>query len=1298
MLAMPLPVVTGCGGGGSTPPPPTTYTIGGTVSGLAGTGLVLQDNGGDNLSVGADGAFTFSNPVASGAAYSVSVLAQPTGQSCAVANGSGSASANVTNVQVACSNLPPTTYTIGGTVSGLAGTGLVLQDNGGDNLSVGADGAFTFSSPVASGGAYSVSVLTQPKGQSCTVTSGSGAASANVTNVQVACSNLPPTTYTIGGTVSGLTGTGLVLQDNGGDNLSVGTSGAFTFSNPVASGAAYSVSVLTQPTGQSCTVTSGSGAASANVTNVQVACSNLPPTTYTIGGTVSGLTGTGLVLQDNGGNNLSVSTSGVFTFSNSVASGGAYSVSVLTQPTGQSCTVTNGSGSASADVTNVQVACSNVYTVGGTVSGLTGTGLVVQDNAGNNLSVSANGAFTFSNSVASGGAYSVSVLTQPTGQSCTVTNGSGSASADVTNVQVACSNVYMIGGTVSGLTGSGLVLQAGYVCPSGALALCSQSETDSPLLGYYVTTGDSTCVVYDLTTAQSYPTIVINNAPFLNRSTLENECIGGQSLAGMVSAYAGSVHPYSPAVTGQPAILSISILGYDTSNICPSGCGYTEASYEAGLSSFMATAIADGFQIEYMLQWPQNGRMSSVENEARNDINTYMTPVSQGGANTQVTWIINPLSFMNGPSSMLCGPMANQACYQADGLHESAAASAMIAGLVQANHLSSWNPSPGYIGVEGVNANGPVTLLTSVPGGATYSVNVLAQPTGQSCTVTNGSGTVTAMVANVQVTCSNLPPTTYTIGGVVSGLAGAGLVLQDNGGDNLPVNVNGAFTFSSGVGTGAAYAVTVLTQPTDQICAVTNGSGTAYSIVTNVQIVCVGEWAWMGGSDLAGATGVFGTEFQFAASNAPGSRSGAASWTDQSGRFWLFGGNSTYSTMNSGEINDLWVFDPSQGANGEWAWMGGSNSLPMSSAGPPGIYGTQYQFAASNIPGARSGAVRWTDQSGRFWLFGGSGYDSSGNKGSLDDLWVFDPSQGTNGEWAWMGGSAELSGLGSCETSVYGSQYQFGASNTPGGRTGSASWIDANGSLWLFGGEGCGPSGSNEINDLWVFDPSQGAHGQWAWMGGSDTFSASGVYGSEALFAASNVPGARSAAVSWTDRLGLWLFGGVGNDASGNTGSLNDLWLFETYQGAEGEWAWLGGSNTANVSGVYGAEYQFSVSNFPGSRSGAVGWTDQNSRFWLFGGTGYDASGNYGVLNDLWVFNSSLGARGEWAWMGGSNTADVSGAYGTEYQFAPSNAAGARANAASWIDQDGRFWLFGGNVLDPSGDEGDLNDLWVYQP
>ncbi len=84
---------------------------------------------------------------------------------------------------------------------------------------------------------------------------------------------------------------------------------------------------------------------------------NPPPTTYTIGGTVSGLTASGLVLQDNGGNNLSVSANGNFAFSGALDSGTAYAVAVLTQPSGQNCAVTNGSGTARGSIWDVGRNC-----------------------------------------------------------------------------------------------------------------------------------------------------------------------------------------------------------------------------------------------------------------------------------------------------------------------------------------------------------------------------------------------------------------------------------------------------------------------------------------------------------------------------------------------------------------------------------------------------------------------------------------------------------------------------------------------------------------------------------------------------------------------------------------------------------------------------------------------------------------------------------------------------------------------------------------------------------------------------
>ncbi|MCX6716637.1 MAG: Ig-like domain-containing protein [Candidatus Taylorbacteria bacterium] len=81
-----------------------------------------------------------------------------------------------------------------------------------------------------------------------------------------------------------------------------------------------------------------------------------------------------------------------------------------------------------------------LYSIGGTVSNLSGT-LTLQNNLGDNLSLSSNGSFTFASSIASGNTYSVTVLNQPTDQTCTVSNGTGSVSGqNITDVSISCTN------------------------------------------------------------------------------------------------------------------------------------------------------------------------------------------------------------------------------------------------------------------------------------------------------------------------------------------------------------------------------------------------------------------------------------------------------------------------------------------------------------------------------------------------------------------------------------------------------------------------------------------------------------------------------------------------------------------------------------------------------------------------------------------------------------------------------------------------------------------------------------------
>jgi 6-phosphogluconolactonase (cycloisomerase 2 family) len=167
----------GCGGGGSgsgasssppPPPPPATYTIGGTVSGLdVGQSVILQNDGGDNLTVSANGAFTFAAKISSGGSYAVTVGTQPQGMGCAVASGSGTAYRDVSNVAVACGG----PYAVGGTVSGLVGQGLELV-LGPQHLGITGNGIYEFPTNLyADGSGFSVSIAQQPQSpaQECIV-------------------------------------------------------------------------------------------------------------------------------------------------------------------------------------------------------------------------------------------------------------------------------------------------------------------------------------------------------------------------------------------------------------------------------------------------------------------------------------------------------------------------------------------------------------------------------------------------------------------------------------------------------------------------------------------------------------------------------------------------------------------------------------------------------------------------------------------------------------------------------------------------------------------------------------------------------------------------------------------------------------------------------------------------------------------------------------------------------------------------------------------------------------------------
>jgi putative esterase len=377
--------------GGDASAAPSTYTVGGTASGLAsGNTVILQNNGGNDLSVAANGAFTFGAALAAGAAYNITVKTNPAGQTCTVANGTGAVgAANVTTVAVTCATSG------GGGGGGGGGTGTATDDfnraNGalGGNWTAMSDGALTIAGQVAKGGngAYSGDIRTAetyPADQSSQV---------EVTATQLSGGQWIGPAVRASGGGSNLY-LGIYFWNGGSPELMLfkRTSGSFTqlgSSYPVSAlpagtqlklSAAGSTLTLSQNgtariTATDTSLTSGAPGIMAYGTGTADNWAGSGVATsgpYTVGGTVSGLaSGATVVLQNNFGNDLSVTASGAFTFGTALATGAAYNVTVRTSPPGQTCTVASGTGTVgSANVTNVAVTCTTTGGGGGGTGGL----------------------------------------------------------------------------------------------------------------------------------------------------------------------------------------------------------------------------------------------------------------------------------------------------------------------------------------------------------------------------------------------------------------------------------------------------------------------------------------------------------------------------------------------------------------------------------------------------------------------------------------------------------------------------------------------------------------------------------------------------------------------------------------------------------------------------------------------------------------------------------------------------------------------------------------------------------------
>jgi hypothetical protein len=1048
----------GGGGGGS-----STYTISGMVSGLTGSGLVLLNNGTDALTVPAGASsFTFATGVAHGGAYAVTVQTQPSNpvQTCTVTKGSGAALANVTTVVVTCVSA----YTISGTVTGLAGSGLVLADNATDTLTVTGTGTVPFTFATLVNGTYNVTVQTQPSNptQTCTVTNGSGTAAANVSNVQISCTSK----FSIGGTITGLTGTGLVLQDNGGDNLTPAAAAtSFTFATLVPG--AYNVTVLTQPTNpvQTCVVGNGNGTAAANISNITVTCSS----GFAIGGTVNGLTGAGLVLEDNGSDNLTITGTGAikFTFASLVT--GAYTVTVKTQPTNpaQNCTVTNASGTAAAPVTNVNVTCGAVYSVGGTVTGLLGKGLVLEDTLGtvlDQLPISGTGTvpFTFNIPAPANSTYAVSVVTQPTNpsQTCSVTNGTGTATGSVNTVQVVCpAPGWTIGGTLLGLVDKSFL---GVSLPGARVELQDNA-------------GDNIFVTGN-NQGFTFPTPVTNNGKYLvsvfveptsqpqgctafyytgvataNVTTPIIDCEHNDWAWEFGSDMVGTYGPYGTAVLPPPASPAPDTntpggRDYAATWSAPNPFGFASEKWMFGGFGMVVTGVSPPYLPDVLSDlwvfWP--GLYNSTGAWVPADLPTRTIHFPTGLVTS--TAYTDRLQRPNWPSSVSTSSTFTDPA--GDIITD------FFPGGPGARWGSvSWTDSAGnfyLFGGQGNAAPGFSGLLNDL---------WVFKPDHYDTSSGNYTGSYTYLG-----TWTNL-----------SGFASA--------------NVAGSYVTTPFPGSrwGAAFC-------TDSSGTVWMFGGQGYDSAGNLGLLndlwkySGGTWTFVGppNSNVSQNNGIYGTLGQGSTANAPGGRQTAALFADNNGNLWLFGGLGLDSvgTQNPGNtntlpngstpegalLNDLWEYTIS---TGEWTWVSGGGLTGL--ANQIGQYGTQQTPAAGFFPGSRWSAAYWSDSNGSLWISGGWGYASAlaQSTGFLDDIWEYDTAGPNAGLWTWWKGSSNVNEQGNYPTYL---PVQLGVpfvNNQPGARRGVAFWPqDSTDFVWTFGGQGYDSIGTNGyLNDLWMYLP-----------------------------------------------------------------------------------------------------------------------------------------------------------------------------------------------------------------------------------
>lgn len=605
---------------------------------------------------------------------------------------------------------------------------------------------------------------------------------------------------------------------------------------------------------------------------------NPPATSFTVGGAVTGLSGS-VVLRLNGGNDLTVSAAGSFTFSASLANGASYAVSIVAQPANQVCGpgVVNGAGAINgANVTSVAITCAN-YSIGGTVTGLVGSGLALQLNGANDLAVaSPASSFTFPSSVSLGGGilYSVRIKTQPQGQTCTIVDSSGvvtAAAPSVTSAAVAC-----IDNVTDALAGTYLVQSLNGEPATGLRAFVTFHaegiymfglHEDNPDCGFSGRGG----VEYGVYRwNQSTHAFEIRNAVI----DTNGECglaDGDDRLSGTLIVNADGTLTGSHVDDGEEETFTLAPVT-STAGALTGSWGDNQAfiAYEGDGKYFLAmtraiaqnTATAPGIEdgcyalsgatasgsytIDLSASCVVGGAQAAADTNGSVGLSALVGRtldfVVTGDSMQTTVGGVNALAFIPGTRIMTTTPAAS-----------TFAVSGSITGLTGAGLALRLNGETGpTYNVSPPAGDGAFAFPARLQAGAAYRVQFVspaANPTQICFFATPPVGVIgRSHVTHLAINCLNSAP--YTASGSVSGLSGAGLTLRASRNDisyagalttfdELAVAAN-ATTFGFSIPANNAFNLGILAQPTGQTCTITRANGFSLGAnITGSNIACV---------------------------------------------------------------------------------------------------------------------------------------------------------------------------------------------------------------------------------------------------------------------------------------------------------------------------------------------------------------------------------------------------------------------------------------------------------------------------